>query len=122
MLFIISCLIIMNVLLIGVVYKTLNHVLRHFLPLKEDMVIIGDEGVQGAEVPDNAEHDYEYESARNAEMDERVARLKEELASKQPIEWRTGYDAEVTHPGVENLPHSIIPETYSNTRKEEYAE
>lgn len=59
----------------------------------------------------------DYELARverEAEFDLRISRMKEELASQLPDVHRTGYVADVLHPGIQNLPHDIIRDSYDD--------
>ena len=42
---------------------------------------------------------------RDEEFENRMARLKDELANKQEVKPREESEAEILHPGITNLPH-----------------
>lgn len=45
---------------------------------------------------------------REAEFDVRIQRMKEELAVSLEMPEKHGYEAEILHPAIQNLPHDII--------------
>ena len=51
-------------------------------------------------------------------FDERIRKMKEEI-DKHPTFERRGTVAEELHPGVHNLPHSVIPYTHDSYSDEE---
>lgn len=62
---------------------------------------------------------------RDKAFDERIAQLKEELASQQPTkpsDERVGTPAEELHPLVHNLPHDTVKNYYDSPLFEEVAE
>lgn len=81
-----------------------------------------DGGTQEQEMTDQqADEYYDVLSERNREFDARMQNMKDELANTQPYTAKQGFAAE-TEPGVENLPHSIISDTHSDSMDgEEYA-
>lgn len=65
--------------------------------------------VETPEVPET--HLTENEKARlerEISFDARIREMKEELSVRLPNVERRGTQAEVLHPGIENLPHNII--------------
>ena len=67
-------------------------------------------------------HDVDDSESITDRFDERIAMLKEEIALSQTAQYL--YDsipADQLHPDVDNLPHSIIPESYNSNAPEEYA-
>lgn len=57
---------------------------------------------------------------RDQEFDDRITRMKSELASTQP-QATSPYDAEILHPDIENLPHDTIKDKPTELPDVEYA-
>jgi len=49
---------------------------------------------------------------RDREFDERIRGLKEELAMQQDVKERKGTEAQILHPGIQNLPHDDVQTKY----------
>ena len=88
---------------------------------------VADEPVSHAEVQENEklhEHLTDAEIGiieREAEFDLRIARMKDELADNLPMSApRRGYEAEILHPGIINLPHNTIRDTHDDLPDVEY--
>ena len=45
---------------------------------------------------------------RNYEFEDRIARMKDELAGKQEIKQRQPSEAQIFHPDIRNLPHDDV--------------
>lgn len=78
---------------------------------------------QPVETPINPSDEFEplTEDERGTVFDQRIMAMKAELAEQHNIVPRPGHTAEELHPGVTNLPHSIISDTHSDSTGEEYA-
>ena len=59
--------------------------------------------------------------ARDEEFEQRITRMKQELASVHTVRHNPTI-AEESHPHVKNLPHNIIPDVKSTLPDVEYAE
>jgi len=49
---------------------------------------------------------------RERKFDDRISRLKEELAMQQDVKEKKGTEAEILHPDIQNIPHDDVKTKY----------
>ena len=129
MLFILGTLVVINVVTMLVIniylIRVLTRQLLSIIPPTEYAQVPDSSHVDIPEsIPVQESEDDERlsEEQITSRFDERISNMKEELALMKVSEYEyVNTPASIEHPDIENLPHSIIPDSYSNNIKDEYA-